>query len=115
MTSLGTHQELRGTQTAPIPTIPIYANINSGLFCIHIETRSPFCIPASTRAFPTLAEILNASAKEYLSSSKTKKSLSPCIAAKSKYFLKLSEKVANSLFFKPKESVYSLISNNCPF
>ena len=51
MTSEGTHHELRGTQTAPIPTIPKYAKINSGLFCIQIATLSPLHIPSLIRAF----------------------------------------------------------------
>ena len=45
--------DFKGTHTAPIPVIPIYANINSGLFCIQIATRSPFLIPSAINAFPT--------------------------------------------------------------
>ena len=56
MTSDGTHQEFKGTQTAPIPIIPIKLNMYSGLFCMHIATLSPFLIPEAIKALATCAD-----------------------------------------------------------
>ena len=67
-------------------------------------------MPAFIKALPNFAAILKASANVNLSSSNTKNSLSPCIRAKSKYFLKLSGNEAYSLVIIPKLFLYSLVS-----